>query len=411
MLRQADDLLAQNEPEQALAVYGQVATHPDRDVVAAATYGAGNALYRIDRDEEALAAWSQVLTMGESPVTYRAWRQVAAARVRSGDLPGALQAYKEAEKRAPAADRAEIHSRLGWLSKETGNAGAAQRYFARSRGTGIANIMTYLIIGATVVTSLVAMTGTVVCAGQTLPPGFGGPLEIELQMDKVLVAQGQIWRLLTVVLVHDPSSLLHLGFNMYALWFAGQVVERMYGAKLLIFFYVLCGIAGSIGTYVFGDAQLGVGASGAIFGLFGVVLVGTRYHNAVLDAQSRAIASQIGVLIVLNLAAGFLGFFGNVDNFAHLGGLAAGAWLALAIPPGQVPTLSSFWQGVAAPTRNMALLRASVAILLLGGVLTAGYVVGTDKWKDMPDPFSSCQIFQSAPTGSQLEGVALRLDR
>ena len=79
LIRQADDLLEASEPEQALALYGQVIGSPDRDVSAAALYGMGNALYRLDRDAEALKAWEQVTTLPDSPATYRAWRQVAAA--------------------------------------------------------------------------------------------------------------------------------------------------------------------------------------------------------------------------------------------------------------------------------------------------------------------------------------------
>ena len=66
-----------------------------------------------------------------------------------------------------------------------------------------------------------------------------------------------------------------------------------------------------------------------------MVLVATRSITPILDAQSRAIASQIGFLIVLNLVLGFSGFF-NVDNFAHVGGLLAGLWLGLVFPPSQV---------------------------------------------------------------------------
>src|SRR5450759_1974009 len=78
-----------------------------------------------------------------------------------------------------------------------------------------------------------------------------------------------------------------------------------------------------------------VGASGALFGLCGVLLVGRALHRPVLQGQQRAIMSQIGFLVVINLVFGF-GFNslgGNVDNFAHLGGLAGGLWLGLLIPP------------------------------------------------------------------------------
>ena len=383
LIRQADELLEAGEPEHALALYGRTIGASDPDVSAAALYGLGNALYRLDRDAEALGAWERVTTLGDTPATYRAWRQVAAARVRGGDLSGALDAYRQCERRAPASDKALIASRLGWLSKETGNTRAAGRYFARSRGDSLPSLMTYLIIGVTVVTSLMAMQGGATLPGQLNP---GGPLEQQLELNKILVAHGDLYRLLSVVLVHDPNDILHLLFNMYALWYAGQLVERMYGAGLLLFFYVLAGIGASIASYIFGDSVGAVGASGAIFGLFGIVLVATRYHHAILDMQSRAIASQVGFLIVLNLVLGFSGVFGNVDNFAHIGGLVAGAWLALVMPPGRVPTLSSLWQapggGGGSQLERLALPVLGVAALI--AVLIAGYFVGTARWQADP---------------------------
>ena len=110
-------------------------------------------------------------------------------------------------------------------------------------------------------------------------------------------------------------------------------------------------------SFAFGPDGWSVGASGAIFGLFGVVLVATRFHHAILDAQSRAIAAQVGILIVINLVIGFSGLL-NVDNYAHVGGLLAGLWLGLILPPGQVATLASMWQspgGGRSPAVTLAL--------------------------------------------------------
>lgn len=365
--------MGESEPEPALALYSWAATWGDQDVAAAGVFGEGNALYRLDRDAEARESWEKATGLGETPVAYRAWRQVAAARVREGDLRGALDAYRQCEKRAPREDRAEIASRLGWLNKELGNTGAASRYFARSRGDRLPAFMTYLIIAVTVVTSLSATQGD-------------RSLEGQLALQPLWVAHGDYYRLLSVTLVHDPTDILHLLFNMYALWFAGQVVERMYGPWLTLALYIVSGIAASAASYAFGLPAFGssVGASGAIFGFFGIVLVATRFHHAILDAQSRAIASQVGVLIVLNLAFGFSGIL-PVDNFAHVGGLLAGLWLAFVLPPGQVQTLASVWQaprGGRSALQTMAVRAAGVAAL---AAVVAGVIVyGTAKWQADP---------------------------
>ena len=373
-LRQADELMEGSEPEQALALYSRAAGTADRDVSAAGLYGIGNALYRLDRESEARQAWERAAGLGETPVAYRAWRQVAAALVREGNLRGALDAYRQCEKRAPREDRAEIQSRLGWLNKEVGNTGAASKYFARSRGDALPPFMTYLIIAVTVVASWSALSDAT------------GSLGGQLMLDKLAIAHGEVYRLLSVTLVH--GSLLHLAFNMYALWYVGQLVERMYGSALFLAFYLICGLAGSILSYVLGPIVPSVGASGAIFGLFGIVLVATRFHRAVLDQQSRMIASQVGVLIVLNLVIGFSGFLGNIDNYGHVGGLLAGLWLALLIAPAQVPTLASLWQsprgdGGGGGARVIAVRVLGVAALLV--VLGAGFAVGTTRWQ--ADPF------------------------
>jgi membrane associated rhomboid family serine protease len=401
VLSQADDLMEQSEPEHALALYWRVVGTADRDVSAAGFYGVGNALYRLDREIEARQAWERATSLGETAVAYRAWRQVAAARVREGDLRGAVDAYRECEKRAPRDDRAEIASRLGWLNKETGNAGAARRYFARSRGDSRPTFMTYLIIAVTSVTSLVAMSGAVTAQGYLNP----GSLEWQLVLSPLLVAHGDYYRLLSVVLVHDPTDILHLLFNMYALWFAGQLVERMYGSWMTLVLYVISGVAASAASYAFGlsATDWSVGASGAIFGLFGIVLVATRFHHAVLDAQSRAVASQVGLLIVLNLVLGFSGIL-PVDNFAHVGGLLAGLWLAFVLPPGQVQTLSSIWQtsrSARSPAQTIAVRVVGVGALV--AVVFGVVAYGTLKWQ--ADPYYQANYGVASP-GIQLEVAA-----
>ena len=375
-----DEHMERSEPELALPLYARATSVGDRDVLAAGLYGVGNALYRLDRETEARSAWEQATAQGETPAAYRAWRQVAAARVRAGDLAGALDAYRQCEKRAPSEDRAEIASRLGWLNKESGNAAAANRYFARSRGSALPSFMTYVMIAVTVGVSLMAMSGAVDSGGYLVM----NSLEGKLALLPLLVAHGEYYRLLSVVLVHDPANILHLLFNMYAFWYAGQLVERMYGPWRMLAMYVICGIAGGAASYAFGMSwnSYGVGASGAIFGLFGVVLVATRFHHAILDAQSRAIAGQVGFLIVLNLVLGITGIF-NVDNFAHVGGLLSGLWLALVIPPAQ--TLASAWQskrGAGSHAQTLLLRAVGVAALIavIGGVV----VYGTAKWQADP---------------------------
>jgi membrane associated rhomboid family serine protease len=369
-LARADALLASGDLRDALSLYQRVVGHPDAGVTAAALLGIGNVFFRASEEDQAVASWRAAVAVGETPSSFQAWRNIAAELVRRGNLAEAIKAYREADRRAPAADKAEIASRLGWLAKETGDSGAARRYFARSRGAGLPFSITYAIIAITVVAYLVA-------------PPDNNPDSIfgRLLLDKSLVASGEWWRLFTVALLHENP--LHLAFNMYALYIVGPVVERIYGWKLYIFMYLACDLAASVASFAFGDPLIGsVGASGAIFGLFGCLFVAGRLHNPILDRQSRSLAAQVGTLIIFNLVYGFTLGAGSIDNFAHIGGLLAGAWLGAVLVPRGVPTLASGsvrTSGLPPPTdpRSRTWLRIlAVAALLLLCVL--GVISGSD---------------------------------
>ena len=155
LLIRAGELLAQGDYPAAGDHYLRVVGFDDATITAAALMGLGEVRYRLNDESAAVATWQAVIDLGETPSTYGAWRNIAAARVRDGDLPGALDAYREADRRAPPEDKAEIANRLGWLSKETGNVGASKKYFARGRGDRPLISATVLIIA---VTSIVWVT-------------------------------------------------------------------------------------------------------------------------------------------------------------------------------------------------------------------------------------------------------------
>ncbi len=369
-LARADALLASGDLQDASNLYGRVVGYPDPAITAAALLGIGNVWFRASEEDQALVSWRAAADVGETPSTYPAWRSIAAELVRRGSLQDAIKAYREADRRSPPGDKAEIASRLGWLAKETGDTGASRRYFARSRGGGLPFSISYAIIAITVIAYLVAP-----------PDNSDSSIFGRLLLDKSLVAAGEWWRLLTVALLHE--SPIHLAFNMYALYLVGPVVERIYGWKLFILIYLACDLAASVASFVFGNPLIGsVGASGAIFGLFGCLFIAGRVHNPVLDRQSRNLTAQIGSLIVLNLILGFTFGAGTIDNFAHVGGLLAGAWLGLVLVPRGVPTLSSGWvrtNGLPLPTDPRA--RASLRVLAVVALLVlcvVGVILGSD---------------------------------
>jgi rhomboid protease GluP len=170
---------------------------------------------------------------------------------------------------------------------------------------------------------------------------------------------------------------------MYAFYICGQLVEQIYGPARLVVFYLIAAAGGSIATFAFGDARFGVGASGAVFGMFGVLFAASRLHLPMLDRRGRALVGQIGSLIIVNVLIGFS--IGFVDNVAHLGGLVAGVLLGVAFPPGRVPTLRSLWQpGIdrtLATTRFIGTPLATIgALILLVIGLAAGLSIGFATW-------------------------------
>lgn len=358
--------LEAGEPRLAIVDFQRVVGHEDAAITGAALLGMGDAIYRLDDEPHASGAWEAVTRLPENPSTYRAWRNLAGVRVRQGELKSAIDAYREADRRAPGEDKVEIAARLGWLAKETGNTGAANRYFARSRGAGGIGVAHVVIVITTIVSFL----------------AFSSPdLFEKLAMIRDAVKDGELYRLVTVTLVHAPGDptpwfSLHLLLNMYALFIVGPVVESIWGARLFLLFYLLCAIGGSTGSFLSSPAS--VGASGAIFGLVGVILAGTRAHHPMLDRRARSIVPQLGMFVIINLVFGLVTSFGglNIDNAAHIGGLLTGLWLGFVVPPGKAPTLRSAFQHPSgeAAARSPLLIAAGITSLLavLAAILAYG---------------------------------------
>jgi rhomboid protease GluP len=127
---------------------------------------------------------------------------------------------------------------------------------------------------------------------------------------------GQPWRFVTAIFLH--GSILHIVFNMWVLMDIGPMVEELYGSARYFFLYVATGAAGYVVSSAAG--HLSVGASGSLLGLIGVLLAATSGRQS-LSAQSLR-SSLIRWLIYIAV----LGFLtrGTTDNYAHVGGLAAG---------------------------------------------------------------------------------------
>lgn len=138
------------------------------------------------------------------------------------------------------------------------------------------------------------------------------------------VAEGEWYRLLGSGFLH--VSLIHIGFNMFALYFLGRLLEPGIGTVRFVFLYFASLFGGAFGALLLNPDALTIGASGAIFGIFGAAFVIARGRGV------DAVAGTIGVILLLNLAISF----GSPDISlgGHLGGLVAGVICALAIIAG-----------------------------------------------------------------------------
>lgn len=140
--------------------------------------------------------------------------------------------------------------------------------------------------------------------------------------DNFLIAQGQYWRLITPIFLH--GSLLHIGFNMYALFLFGPGLERHYGRARYLALYLLSGFAGNVASLMFSPAP-SLGSSTAIFGLLGAQGVFMFHNRELLGGAARRGLNNIIAIAVINL---LIGLSPQIDNWGHLGGLLGGGFFA-----------------------------------------------------------------------------------
>ena len=144
---------------------------------------------------------------------------------------------------------------------------------------------------------------------------------------------GEPWRLLSYMFLH--YGVVHLGFNLWALWDAGRVVERLYGSLAFIGVYAFAGVCGGLASLWWnGPSAVSAGASAAVFGAYGALLgyVAVRRRAIPRDVLG-GIAASAAVFVAFSFFIGAL--VGGVDNAAHLGGLTGGLTLGMLLAPSE----------------------------------------------------------------------------
>lgn len=141
------------------------------------------------------------------------------------------------------------------------------------------------------------------------------------------IIAGEWWRLITPMFLH--ADLMHIAFNSYALYVFGPQVEALFGYRRFAVIYLLSGVAGAVFSFAL-SAGASVGASGAIFGLVGALLIYFYRHRKLFGEMGRRRFTEIAVVAGLNL---LIGLRPNIDNWGHVGGLFGGSLLTWLLGP------------------------------------------------------------------------------
>jgi membrane associated rhomboid family serine protease len=187
---------------------------------------------------------------------------------------------------------------------------------------------------------------------------------------------GQWWRLITALFVH--FSLLHLLLNVWALWNAGRLTERLYGTGSFLFLYLASGLLGSLASVAWLPSNVSAGASGAIFGILGAQLAFLAHRDSRIPPQVfRAHWLSTLLFVLFNLIQGALS--PGIDNAAHVGGLLGGfvlGWILVRPLDAEAREEFPFHKSVAA-----ALVLCAGVLLALGQVLGFGsQLTGPEKY-------------------------------
>lgn len=173
-------------------------------------------------------------------------------------------------------------------------------------------VMTYVILAVTVLFFLLQNASQYLLGNDWLfmLGGKYGPL----------IRDGQVWRLITPVFLH--ASILHIGFNMYALFLYGQGLEARFGHGRFLLLYFLSAYAGNVLSFLL-TPNASLGASTAIFGLLAAEGVFFFQNRKMFGARATRVLVNLFMVGVVNLVIGFSPGSG-VDNWGHLGGLLGG---------------------------------------------------------------------------------------
>jgi len=178
--------------------------------------------------------------------------------------------------------------------------------------------VTYILIGVTVAIYLLQMLSQTLSSGYDFPFKLGGK-------NNESILRGQVWRLITPVLLH--GNLLHIAFNMYALYSLGESMERYYGHQRFLLLYGIGAFCGNSLSFLL-SPKASLGASTAVFALVAAEGVFIYRNRNLFGRRARMMLSNLVMIVAVNL---LIGLQPGIDNWGHVGGLVGGvlfAWFA-----------------------------------------------------------------------------------
>ncbi|HEY7355382.1 MAG TPA: rhomboid family intramembrane serine protease, partial [Ktedonobacterales bacterium] len=321
----------------------------------------GYCLHRLGRDYEAALAESKAARQAgniDFAALFPKVEQAAAANERptAPDQPQeTVDKYREPPWQPPSQVRRQV----------------AQVRFATRNSTIITtsiiliNVVVYLICGL--------MAGDLLNPLQAAINGHNGTLYEWGILDRPDVVDGyQYWRIITSMFLHE--SWLHVGLNMLSLYFIGRPVEQVYGRWRYLLIYFGTGIFGGILVILLSNIPV-LGASGAIFGVFGALGVFLWYNRR---AFGSAMLSNWVFWLVLNLAFTF--GFGDISVSGHIGGLSMGLILGLLLMPGfWTPVRVRMRRGQTGDAMLFVLKPLLVLIAIAAALILLAYFLGSGR--------------------------------
>jgi len=329
---------------------------------------------------------------------------VAVAHERHGDARAAEAAYAKARSKSRGRPRVLIDQALARLptAHEVSLGDSARELVERVEAAPPPAVVERVRAHTMVATRVLAAALILTALAISLLVGPATDVGVLLRSGALVrgLTAAEPWRLVSCIFIHVGS--VHLIVNLLGLWFLGRLAEDLFGGWKVAAIFALSGLGGSLASWAASPAGISAGASGAIFGILGALLVELtwqrRRHRA---AWSRGIWGSLALVTVAQVAIGF--FYPVTDQWAHAGGLVTGALLGFAMSPHvrvasamrHVARVIALAFAIAAGAAAVLVARTSVADSLtrdaftdhrVGGVTVRAPASWTAKDDELEDP-------------------------